>query len=137
MKWFDDQGHLLGQPDEWWPQLWPLGEYADFSYDATRDIAAGDTIVGLSLAVAPSGTGEAVASRLALVPPYLVTVWITGGVPGRVYLYNLIIMTQMARKLVVMIGQQCADVPSVYPAAPPINPGFSVPITWGIPASQT
>lgn len=137
VTWFEDNGTLRYKPDEWWPQLNSLGEYADFSYDATDDIAAGDSIVGLTLTVAPSGPGEAVMSRLQLFQPYLVSVWITGGVPGRTYLYALTISTKMLRAIPIMIGQQCAAIPSVYPPPPPVNPGFGALITWTIPASQT
>lgn len=132
MNWFEQMGCLFGKPDEWWPQLIPETEFADFSYDATTDIAAGDSIVGLSLVVAPSGPGEAVMSRLVLATPTLVAVWVTGGVAGRDYLYKLTISTQQGRNLLIMIGQQCAPVLAQYPLTPPPNPGFGSQITWTV-----
>ena len=130
MEWFYPTGELCGTPDEWWPQLIPNTEYADFSYDATTDIATGDEITGLKLEVAPSGPGEAVMSRLTLATPTLVAAWVTGGVAGRTYLYRLTISTRMGRVLLIMIGQQCAPVLAQYPLTPPPNPGFGSLITW-------
>src|SRR5579859_725057 len=80
---FVDLPMFNSQPNEWWPQLVPSDEYADFTYDATNDIAPTDAISGLSLRVSPSGPGEVAASRLTLSTPTLISVWLTGGVPGR------------------------------------------------------
>src|ERR1700759_4825694 len=109
MEWFFPGYSLYHQnPKFWWPELLPSTEYADFSYDATNDVDfnGGDSIVSLSLSVAPSG--EAVPSRLELVSPALIAVWITGGYPGRIYQYQLIITTQMIRQIPIIIGQKCS-----------------------------
>ena len=123
------------QPDEWWPILVPSAEYADFSYDAAEDIAPGDTIVGLSIQVSPSGAGEITMSRLQLVnnqlgSPTLVVVWLKGGVPGRTYTYQLVMTMASLRTIPIIIGQVCAPVLAQYPCPPPPYPGFGAPITW-------
>lgn len=127
---YSDLPTFRGQPHEWWPQLVPRAEYADFSYDATNDLAPTDAIVGLSLVVAPSGVGEVVISRLALFAPALVSVWLTGGVAGRVYTYELVITTAELRTIAILIGQRCAPVLAYVPIPPPPNPGFGGLTTW-------
>lgn len=131
-------GNLPIQPSIWFEQLEPSIEYADFSYDAASLISPGDTITGLSMNAAPSGAGEVNLSRLGLYmnsagAMQLVTVWITGGVPGRTYLYRLNVYTALIRVLTVTIGQ-VAD-PLLAPACPippPPNPGFGSLTTWGV-----
>lgn len=123
LTWFD-----LVQVDEWWPVLEAPAEDADFSYDATADITD-DAIVSLSLAVAPSGDGEVTVSRM-LPLGTLITVWLSGGVPGRVYLYKLIITTQTGRVLPVNIAQVTDFVTAACPVPPPMDPGFGIPATW-------
>ena len=130
MIWFDETGSLTGNPDMWWPELIPTAEYADFSYDCSTDLVAGDSITALSLTVAPSGPGEAVMSRLAPAQPLLIVAWITGGLAGRTYLYQLTIGTAQGRNIVIMIGQRCAPVLAQYPLIPPPNPAFGGLITW-------
>ena len=124
------------QPDTWFEMLEPSAEYADFSYDASAVLSPGDYITALSMAAMPSGAGEVTLSRLSLgpnvngVPSTLITVWITGGVPGRVYLYQLQITTYMTRVFNVLIGQTASPVLAQCPIPPPPNPGFGAPITW-------
>lgn len=124
-------------PDEWFPAFVPQSEYADFSYDATEDVL-GDPIVGLSMVVSPSGPGEVMMSRLQLMntplgAPALVVVWITGGVAGRDYAYELTMRTAAGRNLVVLIGQKCLPVLAQYPLIPPPSPNFGTPVTWAAP----
>lgn len=122
------------QPTEWWPVLEAPAEYADFNFNGAPLVTiAGvvDPIVALSFAVKPSGAGEITASRLLAIGT-LVTVWLTGGVPGRVYTYNLTITTNSGRILPVLIGQVADPVTAACPIPPPPVPGFGVPITWTI-----
>ena len=69
-------------------------------------------------------------SRLELTAPALVTVWLNGGVPGRVYLYQIVITTQQLRALPILIGQVCAPVLAQIPITPPPSPGFGTPVVW-------
>lgn len=130
-------GRMPPQPDIWFEQLVPSIEYADFSYDAACLLSPGDSIVGLSMQVAPSGAGEINLSRLGLYEncnsqQTLVTVWITGGIAGRTYLYRLTLYTAMIRVLTVVIGQVADPVLAIYPLPPPPMPGFGSLITWGL-----
>jgi hypothetical protein len=93
-------------------------------------VPPGDTIVALSIRVSPAGVGEVTLSRLGLTSPALVTVWLTGGVAGRSYLYELVITTQQIRALPILIGQVCAPVLPQCPIPPPPYPGFGAAITW-------
>lgn len=123
-------GSLYDNPAEWWPMLVPSVEYADFTYDATNDIPPGDAISGLSIVVAPSGMGEVTMSRLTLTDGVLVSVWITGGQPGRTYLYELVINTAVGRRLAILIGQVCTPVLVTTALPPAPTPGFSTAIVW-------
>jgi hypothetical protein len=119
-------------PDEWWPIL-RMDEYADFSYDATADVTVNgtiDPIVGLSFLAMPSGANEVVASRLTLTNSTLITVWLTGGVPGRVYTYLLLITTTAGRILPINIGQVCDPLYALSPVPPAPTPGFGPAISW-------
>lgn len=127
---WSDHFSLYGYPDNWWPELVPTTEYKDFTYDATDDIPTGDTIVGLSIVVAPSGSGEVTMSRLGLTSPDLITVWLTGGVPGRTYLYEIVITTAAGRTIPILIGQVCMPVLEQCPIPPPPVPGFGTVLTW-------
>lgn len=125
------------EPSIWFEELVPTIEYADFSYDAFSLLSPGDSITGLSIQVSPSGIGEIVLSRLGLYQNVmgdmtLATVWITGGIPGRCYLYRLTVYTAMARVLTVLIGQVASPVLALCPLPPPPNPGFGSTTTWGI-----
>ena len=125
-------------PTEWWPALeagglgTPATEAADFSFDATALVTvngAVDPIVGLSLAVAPSGAGEVTATRLQAIGT-LAVVWLTGGVAGRTYTYQLAITTAAGRTLVVYIGQVCDPVVAYSPVPPPPSPAFALLGIW-------
>lgn len=123
---------MPNQPDEWWPVLEAPSEYADFTFDATSLITVNgvvDPITSLSFAVKPSGAGEVVASRLVPIGS-LITVWLTGGVPGRIYTYQLIITTQSGRILPVLIGQTADPTLAQCPIPPPPAPGFGTPLIW-------
>ena len=128
-------GPAPAQPAVWFEQLDPPAEYADFSYDCTSLLGPGDYVTGLSICVSPAGTGEIMLSRLGLFPdcygnPVLATVWITGGVPGRVYVYKLNVTTYLTRVFTILIGQATNVVLAQYPLPPPIYPGFGGVISW-------
>ena len=119
------------QPSFWFPPLEATDEVAPFTYDATT-LALGDVIVAASFTARPSGDGEVVASLLT-VAGALVTVWLSGGVPGRTYTYQLIVTTAGGRVLSVLIGQVADPLTaSSLPLPPPQFPGFGSPITWNI-----
>ena len=121
------------EPCEWWPVQQP-GEYADYSYCATGDITVNgvqDNILSMSIAVMPSGSGEVQLSRLTLSDTgNLITVWLQGGVAGRVYIYQLILNTQALRTYQIFIGQLCNPLLAANPVPPPPSPFFGNPVTW-------
>jgi hypothetical protein len=133
-------------PNIWWPDLLapgfggPAGVYADFSEDVTTYITdpntgAVDPITALSFAAMPSGAGEVAPSRLDLTTTTanvaaMVTVWLTGGVPGRVYLYQLDITTTAGRVLPLYIGQVCSPLLAANPVPVSPVPGFGTPLSW-------
>jgi hypothetical protein len=130
-------GQAPNTPDEWWPSQ-AAGEAADYSFDAVNEVTINgviDPIVGLSIAAMPSGTGEVALSRLSLTnnlagQATLVVVWLTGGVPGRTYYYNLVITTTAGRVLPVLIGQVCDPTLAANPLPVAPAPGFGTSITW-------
>lgn len=128
-------GILPAQPDVWFEVLEAPAEYADFSYDASGFLVGTDYITALSMVALPSGAGEVTLSRLTLSPNVnglmsLITVWVTGGIPGRTYLYQLNITTFAARINPVLIGHQANPVLAQCPLPPPPSPGFGTPVTW-------
>jgi hypothetical protein len=113
-------------PSLWFPVLYPSDEYADFSYEASNDVA-GDSIVALTFRSTPGG--EVTAARLTLTGT-LVTVWLKGGVPGRSYMHELTLSTAALRNLPVLLGQVCRPVLAACPAPPPLNPGWGATSNW-------
>ena len=61
-----------------WPTKEP-GEDLDYQIDATSKIAdSADAIISASVTVAPSGTGEMVATQIVVTGSFI-TVWLSGG----------------------------------------------------------
>lgn len=104
----------------------------DYQIDATAKIAdMADTISSASVAVAPSGLGEMVASRIAVNGSFI-TIWLAGGMPARVYQIDVQVMTTGQRTYewtaVVPINSDLAT----YPITPPASAGFGMPVTWSL-----
>ena len=122
-------------PRRQWPIKEP-DEYADWTYDATKDITntrtgAVDPIVSATLAVRPSGAGEIVPSRLSIDDTgRFITVWFAGGVPGRSYLVNIEVITAGGRTYQIPIGIECDPLFATWPLAPVPNPGYGTALTW-------
>jgi len=75
-----------------WPTKEP-GEDLDYQIDATSKIAdSADAIISASVTVAPSGTGEMVATQIVVTGSFI-TVWLSGGIAARVYQVNVQIPT--------------------------------------------
>jgi hypothetical protein len=120
-------GQLPTIPDVFWQTKEPT-ETADFSYDATADIA-GDIITAVTFATEPSGTGEITYSRLTQAAN-IITVWLASGVPGRNYIHRLLITTAAGRTFEVLIGQICDATLAADPVPASPSPGFGAPISW-------
>lgn len=119
-------------PDVWWPNLEAPLEVRDFSYDATADITFSgvvDPIVSVTFSANPSGSGEVVPT---LVSQYanVVTAWLSGGVPGRVYKHQMVLTTASGRVIPVYIGQVCDPLLATFPVAPAPVAAFGTPIMW-------
>jgi hypothetical protein len=90
-----------------------------------------DPMVSLTLATAPSGTGELVASRLSVDQTgLLMTFWLAGGMPGRNYTLSVVATTQAGRVLQALLGVLCDPLLASRPLPAPPSPGFSTPIIW-------
>ncbi len=122
----------VGPPgDKWWPPALPGAnlDYTDFLYAVQ---ARGDAAASALLAIEPSGMGERVALSLS-VDGYVLTAQFTGGVPGRVYRYQITIIGVSGRIWQYAVKQlvSCADaLPPVYPLPPAPVPGYGTPVTW-------
>ena len=105
-------------------------EDLDYQIDATTKIAnSADTITGVTVAVAPNGYGEMTAGRIAVNGSFI-TVWLTGGIPARVYQVNVKVTTASGRiyewPVVIPISPDLMT----YPITPPDDDGFGVSVTW-------
>lgn len=117
-------------PSIYFPNI-EVGEYSSYTYDATAAVTFGgvvDPIVSLSISTKPSGAGEASVASLSLTGN-IVTVWINGGVPGRVYTHQLVLTTTASRVIPVLIGQVCDPVLETEPIPPAPVAGFGTPVT--------
>jgi hypothetical protein len=116
-----------------WPAFGPLqapDDVLDYGYDATLETRHGnDPIQSLSLSIAPSGDGEMTASNLA-VTGNLITVWMAGGVAGRLYLVSLEITLQSGRVFGRLIEVPIDPELATFPPVPPPTPGFGAPIAF-------
>ena len=114
----------------WWPTAEP-DDVLDYSLDWSAILAdAGDTIASAAVSVAPSGAGELTASSLAVVGGVM-TVWLTGGVPGRAYTVRAEIATVNGRTIERLIGLRINAALATWPFPLPPSLGFGTPVTWG------
>lgn len=121
-------------PLSFWSDRGPE-QYADYYYDATTLVTSGnpaDFIQACTLSVKPSL--EVIPTRLILASATVAGVWLQGGVPGRQYLFKLLITTVRGRVFEVLIGQLCTPLLADDPVPLPENPGFSAPITSAPPS---
>lgn len=79
---------LLGYPHLWWPTTEPSTSL-DYTLNITSFLSdIDDELVSVTLAVAPSGTGELTASDLS-VSSGVITCRLAGGYPGRSYVVKV------------------------------------------------
>lgn len=128
-------GTMPAGPKYRWPTKEP-DEDADWTYDATPNLThprtgAVDSIVSATLAAQPSGAGELSVSRLSIDDTgHFITVWLSGGVPGREYLVNIEIVTAGGRTYQIPIGIQVDPFFATWPLVPVPNPGYGTELTW-------
>jgi hypothetical protein len=112
----------------WQPPLtWPTAEpddSLDYSLDVTAAIEdATDAITVATAMVAPSGTGEVVASNIT-VANNVISLYLTGGVAGRTYMVNLTATTAANRVFQWYVYLPIDPRLAAVPVPPPPSPGY-------------
>ena len=109
-------------------------EVLDYQIDATSKIAnAADMINSASVAVAPYGAGEMFASQITVAGSFI-TIWLSGGLPARVYQVRVQVLTTDDRTYEWPIVIQISADLATYPITSPVSEGFGPSITWQAPA---
>lgn len=128
-------GEFPKAPMGWLEEKKPLARL-DYTEDVREVITnpssgAVDPLVALSLMCRPSGDGELEISGLTLdLTGFLVTFWVAGGVPERVYTLSLVGTTEAGREYQWEFGQVISAVDATTPLPPPPNPWFGTAISW-------
>jgi hypothetical protein len=107
--------------------FWPIAEPPDnlpYSLDVSAAINdAADTIGRATASVAPSGTGE-IAVSAVYVSGKIVTVTMSGGVPGRLYFVNIVVYTATGRSFSFYVELPLSLDQATSALPPPPSPGF-------------
>jgi hypothetical protein len=104
----------------------------DYSLDLARALQAeGDAIEAVTVSVAPNGSGELSASNLT-VTGSLITVFLGGGIAGRVYRIKVVVTTTSspARSPEYLVYLPIDPRFAIGPIPPPQNIGFGTPLTF-------
>ena len=111
-----------------WPTAQP-DDILDYALNVTAALAdVGDTIVTATVCAAPSGFGELAINSIAF-SGGLITVWLAGGVAGRVYYVNINAYTTAGREFSWFVRLAISAILAINPIPPPTNPGYSTPIS--------
>jgi len=111
---------------------WPIAQpddILDYALDVTSALAdVGDAIVTATVCAAPYGAGELTINSISF-SGGVITVWLAGGVAGRVYFVNLVAFTTAGREFSwyvrLPISARLAEIPIPIPP----YPGYSTPIS--------
>jgi len=123
--------------------VWPekaadavLGYALDLSQG---ELDPGDSVISASVSISPCGdpadllVGAPVdVSPLYVTPAGILTVWLKGGVPGRVYLIRVVLGTFNEAVLSLFVSLPVTRTLAVFPPPEPVSNEFTVPITWNI-----
>lgn len=113
-----------------WKRLARPGDNLDYSIDATQPLTdACDTIVAASLSIQPSGTGELQACGLS-VDGAVITVWLSGGVAGRLYTVKVVATGAGCHRWEWDVGLSMDPKLAVWPPSIAPSPGFGPEIKW-------
>jgi hypothetical protein len=120
-------------PPPWQRRLeWPVSEpddVLDYNLDLTAALAdVGDTLASATVAVAPSGTGELTPSRLTI-SGNVITVWLSNGVAGRVYVVQVNAITAAGREFSFYVSLPISLDTAITPPSPPPSTGFGTAIS--------
>jgi len=112
---------------------WPLAE-PDDDLDYGVNLASilssqSDTAVTIAVSASPSGAGELMLPQL-YADGDLVVVWLSGGVPSRVYQVRVDVMTVNGREYSIIPKLAISADTAVLPVPLPPSPGFGTTITW-------
>jgi hypothetical protein len=120
-------------PPPWQQKLvWPTSEpddVLDYKLDMTAALAdVGDTLTSVTAAVAPSGTEELTPSRLSF-SGGVITVWLSHGVAGRLYVIQINAFTAANREFSFYVELPISLDTAITPSPPPPSPGFGTLIS--------
>ena len=128
---------VCADEDLTWPEKAPDANLG-YAFDITGELDPGDTPTGASVSISPSGEGsDLVIWASPVVPKALymdgnvMTVWLAGGVPGRVYLLDIKFTTADGSTLAFLVSLPIVRTLAAWPPfEPPTDPIFSTPVTW-------
>jgi hypothetical protein len=122
-------GVFIAMPPRRWPMAEPE-ERLDYSVDVSGLLAdVEDTIFSVSVAVSPSGAGELTLQNIA-VNGGVITVWTSGGVPGRDYLFRVDGTTVAGLTFGFPVNLRIDPMLAANPLPAPPSLGFGSAITW-------
>ena len=123
---------LIKVTPPWVPALvWPEAE-PDDDLDYSLDISAaldevGDAIASVDVSVAPSGSGE-MSPHSASFSGNVITVWLAGGAPSRVYYVQVVVTTVADRRFSYFVAVSVSADTAVSSVPPPPSPGYGTPV---------
>jgi len=115
-----------------WPVAEPLEDLDYYLNVAAPLTQFNDSISTLTVSVAPSGTGELQPTYLNTFDSeqHIIELWLSGGVPGRVYTVRVDMVTINARTFSWLVTLPIDLQYAVPPIPLPPNPGFGPPLPW-------
>jgi hypothetical protein len=112
------------------PNVFPARYATDslaYSIDVSCALASGEAISSAEVALAPSGAGEMQISGLS-VAGTIITFLPTGGVPGRAYVYELLVTTNEGNTYTFLIDQSVNFAIANYPIPAAPSAGFGAEV---------
>ena len=110
---------------------WPPGQpddVLDYELDSSAAlIDVGDAISVASACVSPYGSGELSLNSISFYGD-VVTVWVSGGVAGRIYTVNVNVTTTAGREFSWFVRLPISAETAIFPLPTPPSPGYSTPI---------
>ena len=116
-----------------WPDKNP-DEVLDYSVFLGDDLEPGENAVGAMVQIKPSGDGELFVAGHS--PPIYtdntpsLIIWLSGGVPGRIYLLQVDVATDQGRTYEYLVTLKMGEVLAKYPLPCASDTDFGAPVTW-------
>lgn len=113
---------------------WPVAEAGD-DLDYYLDVSAAinqynDSINQVSASIKPSGVGELQPVFLSIADDNVIDIWLSGGVPGRVYTIKIDVTGSSNRIYSWLVTLPIDKKYSIPPFPLPPSPGFGPPIIF-------